>query len=171
VVVTQVRDQGSKVAEGEGGGLAENAGIELTVEALVGVDIQSGTFAIVVGAYGFCKNASRVVSADTEGGARLQCIDAVNLPPADGEVDRFGHAGAELTAAADGEFIDATVDETVGNVDAGHSAAGADAIAVLVAGAIIHCFGLGVAAFKYDSLLKALAEGDLEGVVIGSCAL
>ena len=81
MVVTQVRDQGSKVAEGEGGGLAENAGIELTVEALVGVDIQGRTFAFIVG-------------TDTESGARLQSIDAVHLPASDSEVERETYLSA-----------------------------------------------------------------------------
>ena len=55
------------VAEGEGRRLAENAGIELTVEALVGVDIQGRAFAVVVG-------------TNTESGARLQTLNAVPLP-------------------------------------------------------------------------------------------
>lgn len=80
VVVAEVGDQRGEVAEGEGRRLAENAGIELTVEALVGVDIQGRAFAVVVGAYGFCENAGRVVGTDTESGAGLQSLDAVPLP-------------------------------------------------------------------------------------------
>src|SRR5439155_21665198 len=101
----------------------------------------------------------------------LQVVDAVCLPPADHRIEKLGHPAADLAAAADRKLVYTAENQAMRNVHARNRTAGPGVGAVLIAGAVVDRLRPDIAAFEHHASRVALAERDLERVVVRRGAL
>src|ERR1039458_472786 len=163
----QIADVRAYVPKRERRRLAEYAGVEVLVEAVMHVPRQHRRLSIAVGPLGCGANPGDIAGADGQRRSTLNRGDSIDLPSAQHPVHRARRVSAELPAMAEGKLVDITHHETMRDVGAGDSPVRPVIVAVLMAAALrVEHLRPGIGAFELETVGKALGKTGLQALEI-----